>query len=115
MERVVKVSDLADLVEATIDQIQRAVFRERAKGIIAELPDAVQFDVVIVDDAGTVTQFLEGTTTQTPGTDTTEQSTLAEAVSTETTTRNNNDTQATRTDEGGSDQDTTTTDYSTFE
>lgn len=114
MELRVKASELADLIEITIDQIQRAVFRERAKGIVAELPDAVQFDVTIVDDAATVTQFLEGTTSQTPGVETTRQNTLAEAVSTETTTRNNSNNQATRTDEGGSDLDTTYTDYADF-
>jgi hypothetical protein len=41
-------SDLASYVELTIREIERAVFRLRAVGIIAELPEKVEFNGILI-------------------------------------------------------------------
>lgn len=41
-------SDLACYVELTVREIYRAVFRLRAVGIIAELPDKIEFNGVLI-------------------------------------------------------------------
>jgi hypothetical protein len=117
-EYIVKASQLADLLELSIQQVQRACFRVRSIGIIAELPKTLDVEVTVVADDGLAAfEVLESTQNSTPGQEITTQETTGQAVVTENVTRSTTTNQFQRTVEGGIEQETTVTtnDYQTVE